>query len=463
VDGSANGDKACAPEPAPAGGQRAATGGAVGLRRGLATLPALALMFTLTSGGPYGLEEIVPGSGPGLALGVLAALALLWAVPYSLVTAELASALPREGGAYRWYRAYLPSAWAIRFACLDWLSWVLDAALYPPLLAAYFLRAVLPGAGPLAAWGVGLAVIWGCAALNIRGIAPAGRFAVVLTAISLAPVAVLLLLGLPQLSHAELGPFVAPDVPVGTALGHAFVFGIWSYSGYSGLAYASEEIVDAPRTYPRLLAATLPLVTFLYVAPLVVALAVTPEWPAWGTGHFERVAFALGGGGLALLVSVGAQCANLSLFSGELLITSRLPYALAQDGALPPFFSRLHPRYGTPARFLVIQALLYSVLTAFFDFVDILTISTWIAIPSYLLLFVSPILLRARHPELRGSFRIPGGWPAVGLCAVLPSAIALGVLATLSLRELLAGLAVMGLVPLLSFAARRSAAAGARL
>ena len=72
-----------------------------GLQRGLKLLGALALMFCLSSGGPYGLEEMVPDGGPGLAILVLAGMGLVWALPYALITAELASAIPEEGGAYR--------------------------------------------------------------------------------------------------------------------------------------------------------------------------------------------------------------------------------------------------------------------------------------------------------------------------------------------------------------------------
>ena len=78
-------------------------------------------------------------------------MAVLWALPYVLITAELASAIPKEGGAYQWYRSFLSPFWAFQFSCLDWLTWILDAALYPPLLAAYFLGFVME-MGALGVW-----------------------------------------------------------------------------------------------------------------------------------------------------------------------------------------------------------------------------------------------------------------------------------------------------------------------
>jgi amino acid transporter len=406
-------------------------------------------MFVLSSGGPYGLEEMVPTGGPGLAILVLAGMGLVWALPSALITAELASAIPEEGGAYRWYRAFLSPFWSFQFSCLDWITWILDAAIYPPLLAAYLLGFFAPEADRFASWTVCLVVIWGCTVLNIRGVAVVGQLTVVLSALVLAPVAIMLVLGLPHVSLSNLQPFVPEGSSIPSALKLAFIFSVWSYSGYGGLAYASEEIVDAENTYPRLLAIILPLTIAVYVLPLWVALGATPDWTTWQAGHFNQVSLVLGGTWLALLTSIGAQAGNLSLFNGELLITSRLPYAMAKDGVLPPVFEQLHPRYGTPARFLIIQAIFYSAVTYSFSFVEILIISTWIAVPSYILLFVTPIVLRIRQPDLRGPFRIPGGFPVLILCAVPPAAIAIFVLFTVSSDEVLAGLGFFALPPLL--------------
>ena len=395
------------------------------LRRGLRPLALFAVMFALASGGPYGLEEMVPTAGPGLAIWILVAMGILWGLPNALIIAELVSAIPQEGGVYQWYRAVLPPFWAFQFTVLDWITWVLDAALYPPLLAAYLVRFLLPEPGHLVSWLIGLAVIWGVAWVNIRGIHLAGRISMFLSVLVLVPVAIMVALGWSGISFSDLSPLVPEGTSLRTALSYGLIFGMWTYSGYGGLAYAAEEIVDAERTYPRVLALLLPLTMVIYVLPLLVALHATPDWSAWKTGHLTQTAFVLGGTWLALLTSLGAQAGILGLFNGELLITSRLPYAMARDGVLPRFFQQLHPRYGTPSRFLLIQAVLYSALTYFLDFVEILVVSTWVAIPSYLLIFAMPLILRVRRPEIRGPFRIPGGWPVLLLIAVPPTAISL--------------------------------------
>ena len=74
------------------------------LRRGLKPIAVFGTMFFLASGGPFGVELLVPLAGPGLAVVSKIAMALLWGVPSALITAELVSAMPQQGGAYQWYR-----------------------------------------------------------------------------------------------------------------------------------------------------------------------------------------------------------------------------------------------------------------------------------------------------------------------------------------------------------------------
>src|SRR2546422_6071223 len=64
-------------------------------------------------------------------------MALVWAAPYALLVSELASALPAEGGISQWFRAGLGPFWSFQFSFMDWTTWVLDAALYPPLVASF--------------------------------------------------------------------------------------------------------------------------------------------------------------------------------------------------------------------------------------------------------------------------------------------------------------------------------------
>lgn len=427
----------------------AAPPAAPALRRGLRPVALFATAFVLLCGGPYGLEEVVPRAGPGLSVAVLLLMALFWAAPYALLVSELASALPAEGGIYQWFRAGVGPFWSFQISYMEWTTWVLDAALYPPLVAAFIGTLLVREPSHGLRWALCLGIIWGCTWLNIRGVRLVGRFSVLMTALMMAPLVILIVLGWRHASLAHLAPFVPPDVSPYGALNYALLWALWSYSGYGTMANASEEIVEPERTYPKVLAVILPVSALSYVLPLVVSLGVTPDWKAWDTAQFNQVALSLGGPLLMLSMTLAAHISSVGIFNGELLVISRLPYAMSRDGVLPAGLSRLHPVFATPARILILQAVVYSVLTYFLGFVELLIVSTWLALPSYLLQFASPVVLRLKRPDLRGPFRIPGRLPVLVLVAAIPSLIALYALFTITLRHLLIGLGFVALGPIL--------------
>jgi amino acid transporter len=69
------------------------------------------VMYSYTTGGPFGLEAQVSTAGPGMALLYFLVVPFFWCIPMSLVAAELTTAMPVEGGFYRWVRAAFGDFW----------------------------------------------------------------------------------------------------------------------------------------------------------------------------------------------------------------------------------------------------------------------------------------------------------------------------------------------------------------
>jgi APA family basic amino acid/polyamine antiporter len=101
---------------------------------------------------------------------------------------------------------------------------------------------------------------------------------------------------------------------------------------------------------------------------------------------------------------------------------------MARDRFLPRALTRLHPRYATPHLLLIAQGVLLSVLTYFWEFVDILVMSVWLSMPTYIIGYALPFILRWKQPDLRGAFRVPGGWISLSLVCLPPVLIAFYVL-----------------------------------
>jgi len=134
-----------------------------------------------------------------------------------------------------------------------------------------------------------------------------------------------------------------------------------------------------------------------------------------------------------------------------------LPFSLLV-GELASAMARLHPRYGTPVLLLILQGVLYSALTYGFGFVELLLISTWLALPAYIVTFAAPLVLRWRRPALRGAFRIPGGWAVLLPTAAIPTLIAVFALVytlrTMQPRALVASLVFVLAIPAVYAVAR---------
>lgn len=90
--------------------------------RTLGVLSVLSLIFFNVSGGPLGSEGIISAVGPICGLASLVAFVLFFSVPQALMTAELSTALPDNGGYSLWVKAAFGDFWAVQESYWSWFS-----------------------------------------------------------------------------------------------------------------------------------------------------------------------------------------------------------------------------------------------------------------------------------------------------------------------------------------------------
>ncbi len=202
-----------------------------GLRRELGLVPLAAIVFFNVSGGPYGIEDVISSFGPGLALVLLAVTPVIWSLPVALAMAELAAAMPDEGGYVTWVRRAFGPFWSFQVGWWSWIDSFVDVAVYPALFVEY-LKFWYPAMTGLERWLLAVAFIVVLTALNVVGVKPTGRAAVALAVISLAPIAALVVAGFTTLSQAPWRPFVGPQQSLGAGLGLGLAVVMWNYSGW---------------------------------------------------------------------------------------------------------------------------------------------------------------------------------------------------------------------------------------
>jgi amino acid transporter len=386
------------------------------------------VMFSYTTGGPFGLEDQVTTSGPGLTLIYDLVLPFFWCIPVSLVAAELTTAMPVQGGFYRWTRAAFGEFWGFLCGWWNWSASFLLGSVYAVLFTDY-LHAWYP---QLTGWkhsAVSIALIAVITYINVRGIQLVGKFATLLEVAILLPVAVLAVLGLAHWRHNPFIPFAPPGKPPFQVFGVGLALGLWLYSGYEQLSTVADEVENPQHSYPRGLAIVVPLSMATYFLPTLASLAALGNWQEWHTGYFSDAAGLIGGPWMQRWITIAAMLTNAALLNSTVLATTRMPFAMAEDGYLPSLLTRLHPRFATPWIAVSISALIYALL-AFQTLTRLITIYVWLRSATTMLTVLSGWGMRRKHADLPRRFRIPGGdrglWYVVGAPVVMSIVALLG-------------------------------------
>jgi amino acid transporter len=388
-------------------------------------LPLVFVMYAYATGGPFGLEDMITTSGPGLTLLYLLFLPLFWCIPVSLVSAELTTAIPVEGGFYRWVRAAFGDFWGFLAGWWNWSSSFLLAAAYAVLFADY-LTFFSPAIVGWRHYAVSLALVALIGYVNVRGIQAVGGVATVLETLILLPVVVMCGMAARHWHHNPFTPLVPPHVPPFQVFGAGLALGLWLYSGYEQVSSVAEEVENPQRNYPIALAVVVPVSMATYFLPTMLSLAALGDWQKWHTGYFSDAAALIGGPWLGFSITVAAMIGNVSLLNATVLTSTRMPSTMAEDGYLPPALAARHPRYGTPWIAIIASCAIYGLL-AQKTIVQLLTVYAVLRIGVTMLTVLASWRLRKTQPELHRPFRIP--WGRAGLIYVAAAPLAMSVVA----------------------------------
>ncbi len=383
-------------------------------RGGLRFLPLVGIIYCLSAAGPAGIEEIVPRTGPGLTFLLLLIMPIFYGLPLGLMSGEMNSRFPVEGGYYRWVKEVFGDFWGFQAGWWSWFGAFFDGALYAVLVAEY-TDPFLPDAWVPAAHVITpIVVIAVCTWINVRGIEVVGWSTLLFNVFLLSPFVVLCLLGPLHWQHNPLVPFKPPGSNWHAAFGVGALFMMWNYSGYESISTAAEELENSQRNYLRAILLAIVITVPTYVLPLLVGLAVTPDWTTVSAGSFTDMGRVIGGPLLATWIAAAAIVSNFALSNANLLAYSRIPFTMAQDGFLPARLTAVHKKFGTPWVSLLATGACYCLLTPL-NVEQLAVIEMWLFSALYVLMYLALWRLRCR-PETRGAvkdgayrFIIPGG------------------------------------------------------
>jgi APA family basic amino acid/polyamine antiporter len=220
-------------------------------------------------------------------------------------------------------------------------------------------------------------------------------------------------LGVNYINPANWHPFIPPNTGESGRFGWSGVMAasgviFFAYIGFDAISTAAQETRNPQRDMPIGILASLVICTVLYV---VVALVLTGMVSYKELDVSAPVALALDKykplQWLGLPVKLGAIAGMTSVMLVMTLAQARIFFAMARDGLLPPWFSRVHPKFKTPSTGTAVTGTLAAIIGGLFPVKilgELVSIGTLMA---FVTVCIGVLVLRNTRPDLPRPFRAP--------------------------------------------------------
>ncbi|MGI5125661.1 amino acid permease [Pseudonocardia sp. CA-107938] len=414
------------------------------LRKDLGTWDLIVFGVAVVIGaGIFTLAASTAGNiaGPSVSLAfVIAAVACGLA---ALCYAEFASTVPVAGSAYTFSYATAGEfvAWIIGWDLV--LEFAVGSAVVAKGWSQYLGQVLSLGGGDVSTsvslgffsfdWGA-LLLVAALTTLLYLGTKLSSRVSFVITAIKVAIVLLVVVVGLFYVRAANYTPFIPPAAPAssgGSVLtqsllsflggGASSTFGIYgllaaaslvffAFIGFDVVATTAEETRNPQKSLPRGIIGSLVIVTVLYVAVSLVLTGMVPYTELATVGEKKATlatAFtSLGVDWAAAVISVGALAGLTTVVMVLMLGQTRVLFAMSRDGLLPHGLSRTG-KHGTPERATLLVGGAVGVAATFFPagaLEEMVNIGTLFA---FVLVSIGVVILRRTRPDLPRAFRTP--------------------------------------------------------
>jgi APA family basic amino acid/polyamine antiporter len=359
-------------------------------------------------------------------------------VMIGLAYTELAAAYPMAGGGQFYVLRGLGDLWGFVAGWAVLLDFTIDIALFS-LASAGYLNFFFPtlqthvdlhvfgltfaGVQPFLILETTILVVF-LTGLNVLGVQVSTRFNEILGALDITSESAILFFGFffafnPTLLVHQMST-AWPDA---YHLAYGASLAIISFVGLESISQASQETIQPGRVVPRTSLALILTVLIFALAFSNLGLAMLP-WQsiaehngdpvAWLASHIPFLGLVIGPYVALLGTTLLAISANSGVFGA-----SRITYSMARFHLLPPWLAKVHPRFHTPVRSLLVfsgialvelwlsglSSNVYDVLSNMYAFG---------AATSYMLVFVSLLVLRFTDPWTPRPFKVPLNIPLRG-------------------------------------------------
>ena len=336
-----------------------------------------------------------------------------------LTFAELASYYDKTGGPIIYAtEAFGPLA-GFSTGWVIFLSRTASFAANSNVMATYLGTLSDPLSTDLARGIVITVVTVGLTWANLHGVRDGVRTMGVFTVLKVAPLVIMVLLGLQYVTGTTLLPnaeLVVED------LGGTTLLLVYAYIGFETLAVTAGETSQPRKTLPIALVGTVIGTGLLYFFIVLVFVSVVPS-EQHASATLVDVGRTLAGSAGALAITLAAVFSIGGNLAGNIIAVPRLLFSLAENRLLPQWFGHIHTRYATPDRCILIVGALALFLALTGSFVKLAVASSVARLLAYVVCIGSlPAIRRNADEETRQqAYRLWGGYtiPVTGLLICL--------------------------------------------
>jgi len=243
--------------------------------------------------------------------------------------------------------------------------------------------------------------------LLLIGVRESSRVNNAMVVVKLLVLGLFIVVGAMHIDPENYTPF-APNGFRGIHQGAAIAF--FAYIGFDAISTAAEETRNPQRNLPLGILGGLAICTLIYVVVAVVAVGLVPYTELQGSDPLARALEVAGFPAASAIVAAGAVVSMTAVLLVFQYGQPRIFFAMARDGLLPRWASRVHPRYRTPHVTTILTGLLVALgaLVADDDATyDLTNIGTLFA---FAIVCIGVLVLRVKEPERPRPFRVPAVW-----------------------------------------------------
>lgn len=261
---------------------------------------------------------------------------------------------------------------------------------------------------------ISLAAIAFLTLVNIFGVRRGAVLQNIATWAKFAAIGALVVLGL-AVGKGSWGHYASslPASPVAqsflTSIGVALIAVFWAYDGWVYITWVAGEVKDPQRNLPRSLILGLLIVGVLYLAINAIYLYALPMTEiAANETVAQAAAVSMFSAGAARWLSLAIAVSCFGAMASCIMCGARVYYAMAEDGVFFRGLAKVSPRWHTPVRSLVLQAVWSAALALSGGYNALFTYVMFMMVLSYALTVAALFVLRRKMPDAPRPYRCAG-------------------------------------------------------